>query len=222
MRHKTRSNHMPVSVINAVVGFFGKFTISTDDGHESNSSSLLFTGVTKPTTTLAHMLVAEILKSDESPTKTADLHVLRLKSGKISWSVVSDQFTLPSGKVLSKRSVAEACKQYSLDRGFTDSYWQPHEISGKSDLRKYVERVCKRSGLPKTTISDVRTSLPVVFDKAELKILEDGLVQYLRQDEEREKNLEFTKNQESAVAVIADFMGVSSETNEIPEGPFSR
>lgn len=167
---------------------------NTDPFIADNAHRELFPGVVKPTTTLANIIVAKLL-SEEFEVK--------------DFQIKLEKFTIKlMPQIPLKDRQAEACRVYSLKCGRRGVYWKPHEMSFNSDLSDYVNKWLRDN--PDVVGQDVL--FPIVegveFDEYEKALINHGLKKALYLHEKRNKNKAVHDNQDKAISVLAEIMGV--------------
>lgn len=165
----------------------------------------LFHGATKPTTTLAHMLAAEILKVD---IKSGPI----LLKGEVLLSVTGNRFetyTFPNGARYLMKLVESACDSYSQVVGKGKGFWVPREISVHSGLRIYTQKYCRNNvkGYAPEAPDITLTGIPT-FDEREMAIIKEAVLKAILLTEKRAEIAADAENQNKAVDIIAKFMGV--------------
>lgn len=161
----------------------------------------LIPGVTKPTTTLARMIVLELLKDDFLPDGTSYTH----PKFRIRWTEGKE-----IGKVV---PTARECEEARIHNGSGIFWKKEYADPSNSYYSRSVEyAIRKRSArLPAVATSVDVTCQDCVFDKTEKDIIKEGLNKALGLYKERQKNKSHYDNQQKAVDAIADWMGHNKE-----------
>ncbi len=163
----------------------------------------LFKGVPRPTTTLAHMIVSKILTSDLTCVDKKSFEVGGLT---ISWA--KRKTVLCNDRELDYEQCERLCSKYNTK---SRSSWAPSDLYYAVGLRNYVLEHYNENDTREYVIN---THPDVVFNDAEMLILDNGIKKATHLKKEREKIAEYSDNQQKAVDIIEKFLNVPKETEE--------
>lgn len=173
----------------------------------SSSKEELFPGATKPTTTLARMIVIELLKDAFVPLNRIYEH----PKFTVRWEIGKPEVPF---KV--KPTTAQ-CEEARRAEGSSSLWKNEFKTPGNHYYENYSVPYARRQAERKqedTVINVSVTGLNCGFDEDEIKIIQAGLVEALRLHGERLVNKKKFENQQKAVDALAQWVGIEKKEEE--------